>query len=69
MNTKIPYDADGAMVADMLYVMGGKGPVKSTFEIEPTKKQILMKQDMITAKFGHSLCTLLNQIYSIGGKT
>ena len=28
---------------------------------------MVQKQDMITAKYGHSLCTLQNQIFSIGG--
>jgi len=66
--TKIPDWADGAMVEGKLYVMGGYNPiVKSTYEIDATKKEMVQKQDMITAKYGHSLCTLQNQIFSIGG--
>ena len=45
------------MVEDKLYVMGGY-IVKSTYEIDATKKEMVQKQDMITAKYGHSLCTL-----------
>ena len=47
--------------------MGGQGPLKSTFEIDPIKIAIKTKQDMITAKFAHTLCTQYNQIFSIGG--
>ena len=41
MDTQLPACADGAIVAHMLYVIGGYGPVKSTYEINSTKKQII----------------------------
>jgi len=33
INASIPERADGIMVANSLYVMGGFGPIKSTFEL------------------------------------
>ena len=66
VNTTIPNLADGIMVDDKLFVMGG-AIVKSTYEIDVTKRQMVQKKDMITAKYDHSLCSLYNQILSIGG--
>jgi len=34
----IPNDACGIMSSDRLYVMGGSGPIKSTYEIDGTSK-------------------------------
>ena len=42
--TQVPKYASGAMVADMLYVMGGRNgmdPVKSAYEIDATKKRMV----------------------------
>jgi len=55
------------MITNKLYVIGGYPAIKSTFEIDATQKQITQKKDMIIGKRGHSLCTLHNQIFSIGG--
>ena len=37
LNTTIPRNAEGAMVADKLYVIGGNDPVKTTYEIDAIK--------------------------------
>ena len=41
VKTKIPADADGAMVKDKLYVMGGYPELKSTYEIDANKREIV----------------------------
>ena len=38
VNTAIPSCAEGAIVDDKLYTIGGSGPVKQTSEIDTTKK-------------------------------
>jgi len=68
VNNTIPNGTDGTIIAGKLYVMGGWNPcVKTTYEIDVSKKQMVQKQDMIKAKCYHSLCTLLYQIFSLGG--
>ena len=64
---QIPDEADGIMFLDKLYVMGGRGPLQSTYEIDITKRAMIEKQIMITAKYCQALCTNKGYVFSIGG--
>ena len=67
LDASIPNAAEGTMVFNKLYLTGGHGPVKCSYEIDSIRKQMIRKQNMINARYVHSLCSLLNQIFSIGG--
>ena len=60
--------ADSISIGTRIYFLGGNCPLSAdVFEANLVSKKLIIKMPMLCKKFGHSLCSKNNSIYSIGG--
>ena len=72
LKTLVKDSAESIMCHDKIFFIGGREykdgpPVNDTQEFNETDNQLVGKSNMLTKKFGHSLCSNDLIIYSIGG--
>ena len=59
--------AESILLKNKIYIIGGRGNSCLTFYVDFNSKSLIAKRDMLIGKYGHSLCSAQNDIYSIGG--
>ena len=67
VSISFPSQADGIMMMNKIFIMGGYGPCKSTYELSIDSKSVTKKANMLIARYYHSLCKYREAIFSIGG--